>query len=51
MLAAVALLSKPKTLVLYHLLTAETTDDQLLSEVRATYQGKVIVAQDLEVHE
>jgi ribonuclease BN (tRNA processing enzyme) len=49
--AAVALVSKPKTLILYHLLTAGTTDDELLSEVQAKYQGKVIVARDLDMYE
>ena len=49
--AAVASTSKPKTLILYHLLTAGTTDDELLAEVQSGYQGKILVGRDLEVYE
>ena len=49
--AAIASKSKPKTLVLYHLLTGPTTDDELVAEVQSAYEGKVVVARDLEVYQ
>ena len=49
--AAIASKSKPKTLVLYHLLTGSTTDDELVAEVQSAYEGKVVVGRDLEVYQ
>jgi len=49
--AAIASKSKPRTLVLYHLLTGPTTDDELVAEVQSAYEGKVVVARDLEVYQ
>lgn len=44
--AAIASKSKPETLVLYHLLNAGTTDEELVAKVQS--QGKVVVAHDVE---
>jgi ribonuclease BN (tRNA processing enzyme) len=50
-LAAIAKQAKPKLLVLYHQLYWGTTDNDLLSEIRAAgYTGQVVSAHDLGVY-
>jgi len=49
--AAIASRSKPKTLILYHLLTGPTTDDELVAEVQSSYESKFMVGRDLEVYQ
>jgi len=50
-LAAEATKGKPKLLVLYHqMYWPPTTEDQLLAEVKASYAGKIVSAQDLDVY-
>jgi len=48
-LAAIAGKLKPKLLVLYHQLFWGASDESLLAEVRAAYDGKVVSANDLDV--
>jgi ribonuclease Z len=48
-LAEIAAKAKPKLLVLYHQLLWGTTPDQLLEEIRESYQGSVVFANDLDV--
>ena len=47
-LAVMATAARPKLLVLYHQLYFGSTDEQLLSEVRAGYKGAVLSAKDLQ---
>jgi len=47
-LAELASRAKPKLLVLYHLQSA--SPDEALREMRARYNGKVVVARDLDVY-
>jgi len=42
--------AKPKLLVLYHVLLWEATGDQLLQEVRESFDGDVVIANDLDVY-
>jgi ribonuclease BN (tRNA processing enzyme) len=50
-LAQIAKRAKPKLLVLYHQLYWDTTDDDLLREIRAAgYDGQVVSAHDLGVY-
>ena len=49
-LAREATEAKPGLLVLYHQLYGHLTDDQLLSEVKQHYSGKVVSARDLDVY-
>jgi ribonuclease BN (tRNA processing enzyme) len=48
-LADIATRAKPGLLVLYHQLFFGSTEDQLLSEVRSRFTGKVVSAHDLQV--
>ena len=48
-LAEVASKARPKLLVLYHILFFDTPERELLEEVRAGYDGKVVLAHDLDV--
>ena len=38
-------------IVLCHLLTAGTTDEELVEEIHSGYQGKVVVGHDLEQYQ
>ena len=49
-LGAIAARAKPGLLVLYHQLIWSSTEEELLKEVRAVYDGKVVSAQDLDVY-
>lgn len=51
-LAAIAMQARPKLLVLYHQLYWGTSDEDLVSEIRAAgYDGAVVSAKDLDVFE
>ncbi len=47
-LAEIATEAQPKLLVLYHQLTWNRTDDELLEEVQEVYDGKVVSGNDLD---
>ena len=49
-LGAIASRGQPALLVLYHQLIWSSTEDELLKEVRSTYDGKVVSAHDLDVY-
>jgi ribonuclease Z len=49
-LGAIATRARPGLLVLYHQLMWSATEEQLLQEVRAAYDGKVVSAHDLDVY-
>jgi len=49
-LANIASITKPGLLILYHQLFWGTTDEELLSEIRKGYSGKVASGKDLEVY-
>jgi len=49
-LGAIASGAKPGLLVLYHQLIWSSTEDELLKEVRSTYDGRVVSAKDLDVY-
>jgi ribonuclease BN (tRNA processing enzyme) len=48
-LGAIASRAQPGLLVLYHQLMWSSTEEELLKEVRAAYDGKVVSAHDLDV--
>jgi len=48
-LAAIAARARPGLLVLYHQLIWSSTEEDLLKEIRAAYDGKVASAHDLDV--
>jgi ribonuclease Z len=48
-LARIAAAARPRLLVLYHFLLWGQTEEQLLREIRAGYDGKVVVGKDLDV--
>src|SRR5262249_20567458 len=48
-LGAIAARAKPGLLVLYHQLIWSSTEDELVKEVRSSYDGKVVSAHDLDV--
>ena len=48
-LIKVANQTRPKLLVLYHVLFMGATEEELLDEIRAGYDGKVVIANDLDV--
>jgi ribonuclease BN (tRNA processing enzyme) len=48
-LAELAARARPGLLVLYHQLYWGATDEELLAEIRAGYQGAVVSAKDLDV--
>jgi len=49
-LGAIAARARPGVLVLYHQLIWSSTEEALLAEVRAVYDGKVVSAHDLDVY-
>jgi ribonuclease BN (tRNA processing enzyme) len=49
-LAGIAAKAKPGLLILYHQLLWGATPDQLLDEIRQSYQGQVVFGNDLDVH-
>lgn len=49
-LGAIASRARPGLLVLYHQLLWSATEEELLKEVRAAYDGKVVSAHDLDVY-
>jgi ribonuclease BN (tRNA processing enzyme) len=49
-LGAIASRARPGLLVLYHQLIWSSTEEELLSEVRSVYDGKVVSAHDLDVY-
>lgn len=49
-LGAIASRARPGLLVLYHQLIWSATEEELLMEVRSTYDGKVVSAHDLDVY-
>lgn len=48
-LARIAAEAKPKLLVIYHYLLWGDPEEQLLREIRAIYDGPVVIAKDLQV--
>ena len=48
-LARLATLARPKKLILYHGLFYGTEEAAVLDEIRALYDGEVILARDLDV--
>ena len=49
-LGAIASRARPGLLVLYHQLIWSSTEEELLSEIRSVYDGKVVSAHDLDVY-
>ncbi|MCF8368669.1 MAG: MBL fold metallo-hydrolase [Bacteroidales bacterium] len=49
-LSEIANKAKPKLLVLYHILFWGATEKDILDEISAAYEGKVIVGNDLDVY-
>jgi ribonuclease BN (tRNA processing enzyme) len=49
-LAAIASRARPGLLVLYHQLFWGTSEEDLVSEVRAGYDGRVVSGRDLDVY-
>jgi len=49
-LAEIANRTKPGLLILYHQLLWGVTDEELVTEVRQTYRGRVVSARDLDVY-
>jgi ribonuclease Z len=45
----IAAVAKPKLVILNHILFFGATNDELLAEIRQTYSGKVVIANDLDV--
>ena len=41
--------AKPKLVILNHVLFFDATEDELLAEIRQTYDGNVVIANDLDV--
>ena len=50
-LAGLASRAKPKLLVLYHVLVFGLEEEVALAEVREHYDGKVVLAEDLDIYE
>jgi ribonuclease BN (tRNA processing enzyme) len=50
-LAGLASRAKPKLLVLYHVLVFGLEEEVALAEVRERYDGKVVLAEDLDIYE
>src|SRR5436190_11111007 len=48
-LAEIANRAKPGILIVYHT-SGRAPDEQLLREIRKTYQGKVVISKDLDVY-
>ena len=49
-LGELAAKAKPGMVVLYHILFWGATDNDLLNEIKETYNGKVIVGKDLDIY-
>ncbi len=49
-LAKIANKSKPKLIILNHVLNWGATDEEMLAEIAQTYSGKVIVSKDLDIY-
>ena len=49
-LAELASRAKPALLILYHQLFWGATDEELLSEIRERYDGRVVSGKDLDVY-
>ena len=49
-LAKLVNLAKPEVLVLYHGLFYGTKEDGVLDEIRSAYDGRVVLAQDLDIY-
>ena len=49
-LAEIAAKAEPKLIVLYHILFWGSTPNEILNEISASYSGKVIVGQDLDIY-
>ena len=49
-LAEIATRARPKLLVLYHQVMGETTEDDLVQQVKEHYAGKFVSARDLGVY-
>jgi ribonuclease BN (tRNA processing enzyme) len=49
-LGRIARAAQPRLLVLYHQLIWSSTEDALLGEVKAVYDGRVVSAKDLDVY-
>ena len=49
-LAELAAKAKPALLVLYHQLIWNSTEEELLNEIRRSYKGKVVSGHDLDVY-
>ena len=50
-LAALASRAKPELLILYHVLVFGLEDEVVLAEVKARYDGNVVLAEDLDIFE
>ena len=42
--------ARPKLLVLYHLVMGETTEEDLVEQMKKAYSGKFVAAKDLGVY-
>jgi len=49
-LADIANKSKPKLVVLYHVLSWGITNEELIKEISERYKGKVVVGEDLDIY-
>jgi ribonuclease BN (tRNA processing enzyme) len=49
-LARIASRARPRLLVLYHQLLWETSEEELLSEIKRNYDGEVVYGKDLELY-
>jgi ribonuclease BN (tRNA processing enzyme) len=49
-LAELAAKAKPGLLILYHQLIWTSTEEELLSEIRKGYKGKVVSGRDLDIY-
>lgn len=49
-LGEVAVRARPKLLVLYHLVMGETTEEDLVEQMKKAYSGKFVAAKDLGVY-
>jgi ribonuclease BN (tRNA processing enzyme) len=50
-LASTANKTKPKLLILYHVLFWGTSEAELLREITEKYNGKVVIGSDFDVYE
>ena len=49
-LGEIAVRARPKLLVLYHLVMGETTEEDLVAQMKKAYSGKFVAAKDLGVY-